>query len=106
MLARRPRGGYAVPLPPADVSTVTIDPSTGQLGTEDCPELITEVFLRDQVPDVECALHSAREPFRRFWRWGSRRRSAIEEPDRPARRNTRRERAKPPVGEGVEGVEG
>jgi penicillin-binding protein 1B len=74
-LSRRPRGGYRVALPPPDVTTRTVDPATGQLATGRCPEVVTEVFLRDDVPYEECELHDRSS--RRWWRfWGRERRSS------------------------------
>jgi penicillin-binding protein 1B len=73
-LARRPRGGYRVALPPLDVTTRTVDPESGQLATGRCPSVITEVFLRDDVPLEECEMHGGAQ--RRWWRfWGRDRRN-------------------------------
>ncbi|HVS65055.1 MAG TPA: transglycosylase domain-containing protein [Thermoanaerobaculia bacterium] len=73
VLSRRPRGGYRVALPPPEVTTRSIDPATGQLATGRCPEVVTEVFLRDDVPSEECEMHD--RSGRRWWRfWGRERR--------------------------------
>ncbi|HUP21460.1 MAG TPA: transglycosylase domain-containing protein [Thermoanaerobaculia bacterium] len=75
--SRRPRGGYSVTLPPSDVTTATVDPRSGQLATGRCPEIVTEVFLRDGVPTERCELHDRsrrdrgdRRSWWRFWRRG------------------------------------
>jgi penicillin-binding protein 1B len=76
MAARRPRGGYSVTLPPPDVTTVVVDPLSGQVATGRCPEVVTEVFLRDAAPAERCELHDRRRerrdrrPWWRFWRRG------------------------------------
>jgi penicillin-binding protein 1B len=57
MAARRPKSGYSVTLPPPDVTTASVDPESGQLATGRCPEVVTEVFLRDGAPAVRCELH-------------------------------------------------
>ncbi|HVS14590.1 MAG TPA: transglycosylase domain-containing protein [Thermoanaerobaculia bacterium] len=66
-LARRPRGGYRVALPPSDVTTRSVDPESGQLATGRCPSVITEVFLRDDVPAEECEIHGTSGRWWRFW---------------------------------------
>jgi penicillin-binding protein 1B len=55
--AVRPAGGYAdFPQPPG-VVTALIDPESGELATEACPEVRTEVFREGQVPREVCHLH-------------------------------------------------
>ena len=53
----RPAGGYPVFAQPAGVMTAVIDPSTGTLATDDCPEVLTEVFLAGASPREICRLH-------------------------------------------------
>lgn len=53
----RPPGGYAdFPVPPG-VTTAVIDPETGELATDECPQTITEAFLVGDVPEEVCHLH-------------------------------------------------
>lgn len=67
----RPPGGYRTFPQPAGVVTAVVDPESGGLATDGCPEVLTEVFLEDQVPTRVCPLHG--------WdRW--------ERVDRPGRR--------------------
>lgn len=58
MLAVRPPGGYTNFETPPGVTTATIDPETGQLATERCPKVMTEVFLEGHVPTELCRLHA------------------------------------------------
>jgi len=53
----RPAGGYRTFRQPAGVVTAVIDPESGGLATDACPEVLTEVFLEDQVPTRVCPLH-------------------------------------------------
>ncbi len=53
----RPAGGYAVFGQPAGVSTAVIDPTTGQLATDECDQFLTEVFIDGTVPRQICSLH-------------------------------------------------
>ncbi len=57
MLAVRPPGGYSNFRTPDGVTTATIDPETGQLATDRCPKVMTEVFLLGHVPTDVCRLH-------------------------------------------------
>ncbi len=82
----RPVGGYGVPAQPPGIVTAVIDPTTGELATGRCLDVITEFFLADDVPERICRLHgdwtdwaAAEEPElgpqrtkRRPWRWLSR----------------------------------
>ncbi|MFQ5525861.1 MAG: PBP1A family penicillin-binding protein [Thermoanaerobaculia bacterium] len=82
----RPVGGYGVPTQPGGIVTAVIDPTTGELATGRCLEVMTEFFLADDVPERICRLHGdwtdwavAAEPTwrderrkRRPWRWLSR----------------------------------
>jgi penicillin-binding protein 1B len=56
-LAARPPGGYARPQPPSGVRVVLIDPATGELATDRCPEVLAEAFRDDRVPAGVCHLH-------------------------------------------------
>ncbi len=60
----RPPGGYSTFQMPPGLTTAVIDPETGELATDDCPETITEVFRDGDVPQEVCHLH------RGFWHWG------------------------------------
>ena len=57
--ARRvPSHDFEEPFPTAPgVVTATIDPATGQLATESCPESWNEVFVAGTEPTERCALH-------------------------------------------------
>jgi penicillin-binding protein 1B len=57
MRAVRPPGGYGSFRPPPGIVTAVIDPETGELATDACPEILTEVFREDQVPGTICHLH-------------------------------------------------
>ena len=57
MSAVRPPGGYPVFSTPRGILTAVVDPETGELATEACPRVITEVFREGQVPGVVCHLH-------------------------------------------------
>ena len=57
MLAVRPAGGYDHFTPPPGVRVVLIDPETGELATDRCPEVLAEAFRDDQVPANVCHLH-------------------------------------------------
>ena len=59
-----------------------IDPQSGELATDDCPEVLTEVFLAGTAPTEVCSLHGdwQREPAwqtasgeqvegKKRWRW-------------------------------------
>lgn len=71
----RPPGGYRTFSQPAGVVSAAVDPESGGLATDRCPETLTEVFLEDQVPSRVCPLHG--------WdRW--------ERIDRPRREERRR----------------
>ncbi len=65
--ARRPPGGYATFLPPAEVVSVAIDPFTGQRATGRCPQVVTEYFLPERLPELECELHGGGVDKKRKW---------------------------------------
>ncbi len=65
--AVRPPGGYPQFAAPAGVVTAMIDPRTGELATDLCPRVATEVFRQGQVPDSVCQLHGGWYQ-RRDWR--------------------------------------
>ncbi|MCB1054158.1 MAG: transglycosylase domain-containing protein, partial [Acidobacteria bacterium] len=54
----RPPGGYGTFQLPPGISTAVIDPESGELATDECPEVITEVFLTGHEPTEVCYLHS------------------------------------------------
>ncbi|MDX2000582.1 MAG: PBP1A family penicillin-binding protein [Thermoanaerobaculia bacterium] len=60
-LGVRPPGGYPEFRVPRGLVTATVDPTTGGLATENCPEAITEVFLEGEAPGQICHLHGG------FW---------------------------------------
>ena len=55
--AVRPAGGYPMFPQPGGIATAVVDPETGELATERCPRVLTEVFLDGQVPAQLCHLH-------------------------------------------------
>jgi membrane peptidoglycan carboxypeptidase len=57
MAAVRPSGGYPSFATPRGVVTAVVDPESGELATEACPRVVTEVFREGQVPSVICHLH-------------------------------------------------
>ncbi len=56
--AVRPPGGYPDFTPPAGMVKVTLDPTTGQLATEFCPQRVTEVLPEWQASAEPCLRHS------------------------------------------------
>jgi penicillin-binding protein 2D len=77
-----PPGGYSLFSQPAGISSAVIDPQSGELATDDCPEVLTEVFLAGTTPTEVCSLHGEwrREPTwqtaseervegKKRWRW-------------------------------------
>lgn len=61
-LAVAPPGGFSTFPQPPGIATAVIDPATGMLATEYCPEVFTEVFRAGEVPSELCNLHQG---------WGS-----------------------------------
>jgi penicillin-binding protein 1B len=57
MAAVRPPGGYPSFPAPRGVVTAVIDPESGELATEACPRVTTEVFRDGHVPSTICHLH-------------------------------------------------
>ncbi|MFL6196495.1 MAG: transglycosylase domain-containing protein [Thermoanaerobaculia bacterium] len=57
-----PPGGYSTFEAPPGITTASIDPTTGQLATEFCPTVITEVFHEGEVPTAQCDQHGIPEP--------------------------------------------
>jgi len=57
MLAVRPPGGYRRIEPPQGIRVVLIDPATGELATDRCPEVLAEAFREDRIPSAVCHLH-------------------------------------------------
>jgi penicillin-binding protein 1B len=94
----RPAGGYPVFEQPPGISTAVIDPTSGTLATDDCPEVFTEVFLEGTAPREVCRLHGdfALEQQRQ-----ERRAGALESKDekgrwRWLRKLFRKDKSKPP----------
>jgi penicillin-binding protein 1B len=56
-LAVRPAGGYTRFTPPEGIRVVLIDPATGELATDRCPEVLAEAFPADRVPATVCHEH-------------------------------------------------
>jgi penicillin-binding protein 1B len=54
-----PRGGYPTFSQPPGLTTAVIDPTTGLLATELCPEAVTEVFREGEAPSELCDRHSS-----------------------------------------------
>ena len=54
-----PKNGYSAFRQPAGLTTAVIDPTTGQLATEYCPVVITEVFREGTVPTELCNQHQS-----------------------------------------------
>ncbi len=57
MVAVRPQGGFAKPSPPTGIRVVLIDPATGELATDRCPEVLAEAFPAERIPAAVCHLH-------------------------------------------------
>jgi penicillin-binding protein 1B len=53
----RPAAGFATFPQPAGIVTAVVDPESGELATDACPQAITEVFRAGFVPDRLCHLH-------------------------------------------------
>jgi len=77
-----PTGGYSLFPQPGGISSAVIDPLSGELATDACPEVLTEVFLRGTTPTEVCSLHGEwqRDPVwqtaseqpvegKKRWRW-------------------------------------
>lgn len=56
-VAVAPPGGYSTFQQPPGLTSALIDPETGLLATEYCPQVFTEVFRRGEVPAETCNLH-------------------------------------------------
>src|SRR5579864_8388159 len=57
MTAVTPPGGYSTFPQPPGISSALIDPETGLLATEYCPQVFTEFFRKQDVPTEVCNLH-------------------------------------------------
>ncbi len=57
MLAVRPAGGYSRFAAPDGIRVVLIDPVSGELATERCPEVLSEAFPAGRPPQIVCHLH-------------------------------------------------
>lgn len=60
MIAVRPASGYGRFAPPPGIRIVLIDPASGELATERCPEILSEAFTEERVPVALCHLHARR----------------------------------------------
>jgi penicillin-binding protein 1B len=56
-VAVTPPGGYSTFPQPSGIDSALIDPESGLLATESCPETLTEVFWNGEVPSEQCSLH-------------------------------------------------
>ena len=65
-----PTGGYSLFPQPGGITSAVIDPLSGELATDACPEVLTEVFLAGTTPTEVCSLHGEwrRDP---TWRTAS-----------------------------------
>jgi membrane peptidoglycan carboxypeptidase len=54
----RPRGGFPAFDRPPGVVDVVVDPTTGQLATDRCPYVVSEVFVERFAPRQVCDRHS------------------------------------------------
>jgi penicillin-binding protein 1B len=54
-----PHTGYSLFEQPPGLTTAVIDPTTGMLATEFCPEVLTEVFRVGEVPTQLCDRHQS-----------------------------------------------
>jgi penicillin-binding protein 1B len=57
MTAVMPSGGYSTFPQPPGISSALIDPETGLLASEYCPQVFTEFFRKEDVPTELCNLH-------------------------------------------------
>lgn len=55
----RPAGGYPEARAPGGVVGVIVDPASGGLATETCPETVVEYFRVGEVPTEVCPLHQS-----------------------------------------------
>jgi penicillin-binding protein 1B len=76
----RPAGGYPIFDTPPGMTTAVIDPVSGELATQECPTIITELFRAGNRPQEVCRLHSS-------WRdWAPRRQPEQYDVEREKRR--------------------
>ncbi|MFH1834473.1 MAG: transpeptidase-transglycosylase, partial [bacterium] len=54
---------------PPEVVRVVIDPESGELAGEDCPQSVAEDFLAGTEPDQPCSLHAFPGVITRLRRW-------------------------------------
>ena len=57
MTAVTPPGGYSTFSQPPGIYSALIDPETGLLASEYCPQVFTEFFRKEEVPTELCNLH-------------------------------------------------
>lgn len=55
----RPPGGFRTFDQPSGIATAVVDPETGALATDRCPQAITEVFLDGRIPGEICRRHGS-----------------------------------------------
>jgi len=58
-VAVTPPGGYSTFPQPPGITSALIDPESGLLATDSCPEVFTEVFRRGEVPADVCTVHGS-----------------------------------------------
>ena len=66
-MAVKPRGGYPTFDQPRGIATAVIDPTTGELATEYCPQAVTEVYPQGKLPRETCHVHDAWTGWRDRW---------------------------------------
>lgn len=59
MVAVTPAAGYSTFPQPPGIKSALIDPETGLLATEYCPQVFTEVFRQGEEPSALCNLHQS-----------------------------------------------
>ncbi len=67
MWRARPRGGYLPATAPDTVVSVAVDPLTGERAALRCPQVESEVFPADRVPESLCRLHAGAFERRQEW---------------------------------------
>ena len=58
-VAVAPPGGYSTFPQPPGIRSALIDPETGLLATEYCPQVFTEIFAEGDLPSEVCNLHQS-----------------------------------------------
>jgi len=57
VVAVRPADGYPAFVEPEGLVHARVDPTTGELATSRCPEVVEELFLAGRAPTATCHLH-------------------------------------------------